>query len=104
MVPKLIECRTEARRRSEAPEAQHRVVALLYGAMALLGVVVQVLRRAVQRLATEDPANRPPIRAVQVRSDASRLALRNLDQPAEEPSGRVAIAGVTEHGGDEGAV
>ena len=72
VLPQLIERRAESRGRLEAPEAQHRVVALLHRPMALLGVVVQIPRRPVQRLAAKDPADRPPVRGVLI--SAGKLA------------------------------
>ena len=45
VLSQLIERATEARRGLEAPEALHRVAALLHRSVTLLGVVVEVVGR-----------------------------------------------------------
>ncbi len=80
VLSQLFEGGAETLSRRESPEAEHRVVALLHGSMALRGVVVQILRRPVQDLPTDDPMNRPAVRRVQVRRDALRPTLRDLEQ------------------------
>ena len=79
VLSQLIERATEARRGLEAPEALHRVVALLHRSVTLLGVVVEVLRRAMPSLAADDPADRPSVSGVQVGRDPCGLAFGDLD-------------------------
>ena len=57
VLSQLVERSAESRRRLEAPEAQHPVVALFDGAVVLLGEVIQVLVRPMQSLSTQDPAH-----------------------------------------------
>src|SRR5665811_1619843 len=65
--------------------------------MALLGVVVQVLRRAMLRFATDDPTDRLAVGGVLVRGDALWLAARHLYEPPEEAPGSVPVTVLAEH-------
>src|SRR5665811_1025413 len=94
----LLKGRAESRGRLEVPEAPHRVVTLLHAAMALLGVVVQVLRRAMLCLASNNPADRFAVRGVLVRGDAVRSDARHFYEPPEEAPRGIPVAVLAEHG------
>src|SRR5665811_1537228 len=66
--------------------------------MALLRVVVQVLRGAVLRFATDNPADRFAVGGVLVRGDAVRSAARHFYEPPEEAPRGIPVAVLAEHG------
>ncbi len=93
VLPELIERGTEPGGGRGTPEAQHRVIPLLAGPVALLREVVQVLAASVPDLPTEDPADGPPLRRMRSGGHAQRLVACHLDQPSQKPP-----CGVVGHG------
>ena len=104
VLAQLVEGGTEPGGRRETPEAQHRVVPLLDGSVALLGQVVQVSIASVPHLPPQDPADRAAVGRMGIGGDALRLGACHIDEPPQEASRGVLVAVLAEHRIEEVAI
>ena len=93
----LVERCTEAGRRLEVPEPQHRVVPLFQRPMRLFGPVVQIAITPMDCPATTDPADRLRIRPMMISCDVQGPVARHLNETSQEASGGRPIAVLAQH-------
>ena len=104
VLPELIERGTETGGGCEIPEAEHRIIPLLDGPMALLGQVVQVSIASVQYRSPQDPADGSAVGRMGIGRDPQRLGACHLHQPSQKAPGGVLVAVLAEHGVEEVAI